>query len=103
MRKFITLVVALVLGVTAVQAQDYKIQGKTITATKAERSKAEPQDTGYTLEEGGKTYHVYVGASGSCYIVKVSKNGNEYKKYLSAEISREICKAINHEYKEKKA
>ena len=38
--------------------------------------------------------------SGSCYIKKVSKKtGKEYKQYLAAEISADICNQLGIEYK----
>lgn len=45
-------------------------------------------------------YPIFMSKSGSCYIKKVSKKtGNEYKQYLAAEISADICKQLGIEYK----
>ena len=56
------------------------------------RVKAQPRLTPYKWEDSkGNQYPIYMGPSGACYVVRVSKNGNEYKQYLGEEISRDIC------------
>lgn len=44
------------------------------------------------------TYPIYISKSGSCYIIVTSKKGNQYKKYLGKEISKEVCKELNVKY-----
>ena len=50
--------------------------------------------TEYKYQEGGKTYSIYLSRNGRAYIVKVSKKGKEYKKYLP-----EISKVLSNELK----
>ena len=48
----------------------------------------------------GAEYPVYINSRGSCFIIKTStKTGTEYKNYLGPEISQQICKELNDEYK----
>jgi hypothetical protein len=61
------------------------------------------RQTKYTYTDSdGKTYPIFVGKTGSCYIKRVSqKSGKEYKKYLGKEISSTICKELGIIYKGK--
>ena len=84
-------------------AQSYTRSGNNFVAASSSRAKSEPVKTKYTYTKDGKTYPVYVGSTGSCFILKTSsKTGKEYRMYLGEEISRQICKELNIEYKEKK-
>lgn len=62
------------------------------------------QLTDYTWKDSkGNVYPIYISSSGSCYIIKTSsKTGKEYKQYMKKEISIQICKELNVEYKNKK-
>lgn len=46
-------------------------------------------------------YPIYISKNGRAFIIKTSKNGNNYNYYLGEKISKEICKELNIEYKEK--
>lgn len=100
MRKLIIIVVAFVAFATTSLAQDYKIDGKTIIEQKKNRTTSEIK-TGFTLQADGVSYDVYMNTNSTrCYIYKTSKkSGKQYRKYLPEEIEREICKALNIEYK----
>lgn len=94
------LVAALVLGMgVTVQAQDVKREGKVyVEQKKSSEAKAE-EKTGFTYKDSkGVSYDIYIGKTGSCYINKVSKNGNKYRKYLGEEISKEICQSLGRKY-----
>ena len=88
---------------SSVAAQDYTRSGNTFTiVSKKKTTKSEPIKTKFTVEKGGKTYPVYIGKTGSCFIRKTSaKSGKEYPDYLGEEISRTICKELGVEYKGK--
>ena len=96
--KRIIFAVAMMLSVMGASAQSFTRSGNTFVATA--KAKAEPRKTNYTYKDtDGKTYPIYVGKTGSCFIIRTSKNGNEYRKYLGAEISAQICKELGIAYK----
>ena len=44
-----------------------------------------------------------MSSTGSCFVIKTSaKTGKEYRNYLGPEISEQMCKELNVEYKGKK-
>lgn len=51
----------------------------------------------YTIKD--ISYPIWITKNGRCYIIRTSRNENEYKQYLEESISREICKELNVEYK----
>ena len=98
MKKLIIIAIALFSLSTTTMAQT-TWKGNTIiestTTTKAEK-------TPFTYQtKDGKTYPIYISAKGSCYINRTSKAGKQYKQYLGKEISTEICKKLNRQYKGK--
>ena len=103
MRKLIIIVAAFVAFAATSSAQSYRIDGKTIIEQKQSKAANEIK-TGFTLQSDGVTYDVYMNTNSTrCYVYKTSKKtGKQYKKYLSEEIEREICKALNIEYKPRK-
>ena len=52
----------------------------------------------YTIKE--IVYPIWITPKGRCYIVRTSKNGNQYKQYLDKNICLQICKELNVEYQE---
>lgn len=97
MKKLIIIAIALFSLTTTMAQTTWK--GNTIieatTTTKAEK-------TPFTYQtKDGKTYPIYISAKGSCYINRTSKAGKQYKQYLGKEISTEICKKLNRQYKGK--
>lgn len=84
--------------------QDYKRESKTFVVTKAQTKTTKETKTDFVWKDAkGNEYPIYVGATGACYIKRVSaKSGNEYKQYLGAEISMQVCKELGIEYKGKK-
>lgn len=104
MKKLAFFVVfSIMMGITAAAQTPAKVerQGNTFKSNKQTRQKSEPVATPYTYEEGDKTYPIYMSGTGSCFILKISKNGNEYRKYLGEEISSTICREMGVEYKPK--
>lgn len=100
MRKLILIAILVIASVSASYAQNYTKSGKTYKAEKVEKASTE-RETGFTWEDSkGNTYPIYMGKTGSCYIKKISKKtGNEYRQYLGAEVSADICKQLGVEYK----
>ena len=88
---------------SSVSAQSYTRSGNTFTITSTKKIKSEPTKTKFTVEKDGKSYPVYMGSTGSCFILKTSaKTGKEYRSYLGEEMSRTICKELGVEYKSRK-
>ena len=83
-------------------AQDVKREGKVYVEQKKSLEAKSEEKTGFTYKDAkGVSYDIYIGKTGSCYINKVSKNGNKYRKYLGEEISREICQSLGRKYQPK--
>lgn len=103
MRKLFLIAMLIIASVSASYAQNYTKDGKTYKSEKTIKQSSE-KETGFTWEDSkGIQYPIYMGPSGSCYIKKISKkSGNEYKQYLGAEISADICKQLGVEYKSTK-
>lgn len=106
MKRFIIallLMLALGMNSSSVYAQSVVRSGNTFTTTKVSKPKAEPTKTKFTWKDSkGVEYPIYVSASGSCFILKTSKKtGKEYRQYLGAEVSRQVCKELGIEYKSK--
>ena len=99
MRKLILIAILVIASVSASYAQNYTKDGKTYKSEKVEKASTE-RETGFTWEDSkGKTYPIFMGKTGSCYIKRISKNtGKEYKQYLGAEISADICKQLGVPY-----
>lgn len=102
MKKILLVIVGVALAFTSLTAQDYTKQGTVYSSKKDETPKEEK--SGFTYQDkNGNQFDIYISKSGSCYIYRVSKKtGNPYKYYLGEEISKDICKQLNREYKAKK-
>ena len=102
-RLFTLLLLVLAMGLAA-NAQNYTRSGNTFISSKGERVKAEPVKTKFTWKDSkGNEYPVYISSKGSCFVIKgKDKNGKNKRTYLGPEISQQICKELNIEYKGKK-
>ena len=102
MKKLFLAIVIAALSILSAQAQTVTrtAAGNYVaTRTQTTRTATQPRDTGKTYTDtDGKTYKIYMGKTGSCFIVRTSRNGNEYKKYLGPEISAQICKELGVQY-----
>lgn len=95
----------MLLSCTISNAQSYTREGNTYISSTGERKSTNNSiETTFKVKESdNKEYVVYCSTrTGACYIKKISRNGNEYKKYLGEEISKEVCKELNIEYKSRK-
>ena len=107
MNKIFILIAIAICSVLSINADDnksYKCEGNTYSSTGGVKSKVEPIATGFTYKNRqGNVYPIYMSNSGSCFIVKTSKKTNkEYRQYLGAEISQDICSKLGKTYKGKK-
>ena len=101
MRKLLIMLVLLCVGLTS-NAQSYTREGNTFISSTGERNRTDNTiTTDFKVKESnGKEYVVYCSKStGACFIKKISRNGKGYKKYLGEDVSRQVCSAINVEYK----
>lgn len=105
-RLFVLILMIVCVSIVANAGDDksYKCEGTTYSSTGRVNSSSAPTSTGFTWQDSkGNKYPIYISNSGSCYIIRTSKNtGKEYKSYLGPEISQDICKKLGKEYKNKR-
>ena len=77
----------------------YTRHGNTFVTVKTKSPSAIPTQYKWRDSEG-KDYTIYLTAT-SCYIIKISKKGKEYKQYLPKEVRAEIAKELNMDSKSK--
>ena len=55
------------------------------------------EKTGFTWKDSkGDEYPVYIAHTGSCFVIKTSKSGEEYRAYLGEEVSEQINKELSN-------
>ena len=55
------------------------------------------EKTGFTWKDSkGDEYPVYIAHTGSCFVIKTSKSGEDYRAYLGEEVSGQIRKELNN-------
>lgn len=107
MKKFFIIIAMALLGTGAMaQAQTYSRAGNTSAAVKKTgtgNTSSSAQKTKYMyLDSDGHERPIWIGKTGSCFVVRISKKtGKEYRKYLGAEISAQICKELGRAYEPK--
>lgn len=84
------------LNLSLVSNAQVTLQGKTFVENVQKRQGVK---TEYTYKYKDIEYPIYITVRGRCYILVTSKKGKEYKKYLGEEISKQVCKLLNIEYK----
>ena len=63
-------------------------------------SSEDRQNQGYTKtdftwkDSKGDEYPVYIAHTGSCFVIKTSKSGEDYRAYLGEEVSEQIRKEL---------
>ena len=97
MRKFIILLLFSAF-ITLTYAQSYTRSNNNFTQV----TTTTDIKTEYTYTIKGVVYPIYITKNGRCYIIRTSKNGNEYKQYLEEDIARQICNELGITYKESK-
>ena len=65
--------------------------------TSEECQNEEYTKTGFTWKDSkGDEYPVYIAHTGSCFVIKTSKSGEEYRAYLGEEVSEQINKELSN-------
>ena len=55
------------------------------------------EKTGFTWKDSkGDEYPVYIAHTGSCFIIRTSKSGEDYRAYLGEEVSEQINKELSN-------
>lgn len=101
MKKLFVMLALVVCAITMSAQTDslsYTREGTNFTKVQTVQQSSDVK-TIYTYTIKDTAYPIWITKNGRCYIVRISKNGNEYKQYLEESISREICKELNVEYK----
>ena len=63
--------------------------------TSEECQNEEYTKTGFTWKDSkGDEYPVYISSEGSCFVIKNSKSGENYRAYLGKEVSEQICREL---------
>lgn len=103
MKKLLLLLLVSLITITTNAQSNVEFQGNTIV-TKSTRAKGEAKKTTFVWQDRkGKEYPVYMSSTGSCFVIRISSNtGKEYRSYLGPEVSQQICKKLNIEYKGKR-
>lgn len=105
MKTLFCIIIAGILSLIGISlyAQSYKKEGNTFVQQPRKYSRAEPKETPFKYKDAkDNEYVIYITTSGTCFVKKISKNsGKDYRYYLDAEISKEVAKAMNIEYKPK--
>ena len=90
----------LCLGVNNSSSQTIVREGKVFKSQGRSTHKADTLVTSFKFEAGGVQYPIIINKStGSCYIWKKSKNNKMYKQYMKPEVSEQVAKEYNIEYK----
>ena len=64
--------------------------------TKDNSQRHEFQETGFTWRDSrGNEYPVYMAHTGSCFVIRTSKSGENYKSYLGKDVSEQIRKVLS--------
>ena len=65
--------------------------------TSEDRLNRDYTKTGFTWKDSkGDEYPVYIAHTGSCFVIKTSKSGEEYRAYLGEEASEQINKELRN-------
>lgn len=80
---------------------EYNSSTKTYVAKKTTRNKIEPIKTEYKYQDRkGIEHDIYISNRGRCFYYVTNKDGEQDKRYLPKELSREIANKVGIEYKE---
>ena len=94
-----TAVILCCIASTEAFGQEVKRDGNNFTQVQSV-TKSTVTQTIYTYTIKDTTYPIWITKNGRCYIIRTSRNGNEYKQYLSEEVSKAVCAELGVEYVE---
>ena len=101
MKKLLLTLVAIAIATYVFGQNNYTREGNNFTKTVTVAASQDSLTT-YTFTVKDVVYPIWVTKSGRCYIVRTSKNGNQYRQYIEESIARQICKEMGIEYVETK-
>lgn len=88
-------------SISSTGGYEYTPSTKTYTAKKTTRNKVEPIKTEYKYKDRkGVEHDIYISSRGRCFYYVVNKDGEQDKRYLPKELSKEIAVKMNIKYKE---
>ena len=102
MKKIIICIIMMLACVnnSSIYAQNVVRDGKVFKSQGRSTHKADTLVTSFKFEAGGVQYPIIINKStGSCYIWKKSKNNKMYRQYMKPEVSEQVAKEYNIEYK----
>ena len=102
MKKIIICIIMMLACVnnSSIYAQNVVRDGKVFKSQGRSTHKKDTLVTSFKWEAGGVQYPIIINKnSGSCYIWKKSKNNKMYKQYMKPEVSEQVAKEYNIEYK----
>lgn len=98
MKKLLLALAVVLISACAFGQDNYTREGNNFTKTITVKDSSDTLTT-YTYTIKDVVYPIYITKNGRCYIIRTSKNGNEYRQYLEESIARQICNEMNIEYK----
>ena len=86
MKKVLTILAILFATTTHAQTKVKVDQNGNLVKVEQTKEKTPDKETGQTYTDNkGQEYKVYKSVNDKLYIIRTSKNGNEYKQYLKVE------------------
>ena len=91
-----------VFHATNVSRADSAYESRTEDSVFQNATSEDKMNQGYTKtdftwkDSNGDEYPIYMAHTGSCFIVKTSKSGENYRTYLGEEVSEQINKELNN-------
>jgi len=101
-KLFICIIMMFCLGVNNSSSQTIVREGKVFKSKGRSKTthKKDTLVTTYKWESDGIQYPIIINKnSGSCYIWKRRKNGTVYPMYMKKEVSQQMSRELNIEYK----
>ena len=97
MRKILFIILTLFLAIIAYYLFTKEIKDGVTTMDKYTRINVDSLvKTEFVWKDSkGDEYPVYIAHTGSCFVIKTSKSGEDYRAYLGEEVSKQIRKELS--------
>ena len=97
MRKILFIILTLFLAIIAYYLFTKEIKDGVTTMDKYTRINVDSLvKTEFVWKDSkGDEYPVYIAHTGSCFVIKTSKSGEDYRAYLGEEVSEQIRKELS--------